>query len=309
MLAHSQRNQGRSADDWMPVAEQAFQLAAGLPARERYFIEGSYHQMKEEWPRAIAAYEALIDEQPNDFWGQNNLALAYRLSGRFREDFQLSKRLALQRPNDASTLVNYAARLVINGEGVSDAMKLAARASTLERPPGTAASIEAAWLELLPVFAAWSDGRVTEAAALMDRVSGIVPATEWHTFARGQMNLTLGRVKAAERAFQLLPDPAEREILLGYTALARGDTAGARARLARAVPAWAEQLRTKGPVRLITPTWVLLRAGLLEECRQAIGPWIGKGADWARRGTGCSRWRRRSGAARAAGLRHARAPW
>ena len=53
MLAHSQRNQMRSADDWMPVAEQAFQLAAGLPARERYFIEGSYHQMKEEWPRAI----------------------------------------------------------------------------------------------------------------------------------------------------------------------------------------------------------------------------------------------------------------
>ena len=128
MLAHSQRNQVRSADDWMPVAEQAFQLAAGLPARERYFIEGSYHQMKEEWPRAIATYEALLDEQPNDFWGQNNLALAYRLSGRFREDFQLSKRLALQRPNDASTLVNYASQLVINGEGVSDAMKLAARA-------------------------------------------------------------------------------------------------------------------------------------------------------------------------------------
>ena len=67
--------------------------------------------------------------------------------------------------------MNYASRLVINGEGVSDAMKLAARASTLERPPGLPGMIGAAWIELMPVFAAWADGRVADAAALLDRVS------------------------------------------------------------------------------------------------------------------------------------------
>jgi tetratricopeptide (TPR) repeat protein len=280
MLAHSQRNQAPMAGHWMPVAEQAFHLAAGLPARERYFIEGSYHQMKMDLPRAIAAYEALLDEQPNDFWGQNNLAHAYRETGRFREDLQLSKRLVSQRPLDAATLVNYASSLVINGQGVSDALKLAARASTLERPPGTPGATGGAWIELLPTFAAWAEGRVTDAAALLDRVSGVAPVSEWHVFARGQMNLTLGRVEAAERAFQLMPEPAERELLLGYAALARGDTAGARARLARAAPAWTESLRARGPVRVVTPCWALLRAGLSDECRQASGLWLDERPAW-----------------------------
>lgn len=281
MLAHCQRNQGRLADHWMPVAQQAIQLAAGLPARERYFIEGSYHQMKGELPKAIAAYEALIDEQPNDFWGLNNLAQAYGMSGRFREEVRLHERLVLLRPHDASTLVNYGARLVVNGEGTSDAMTLAARASTLERPPGVNGATMDAWIELLPTFAAWADGRVTEAAALLDRVSGVVPASEWHAYGRGQMNLALGRVEAAERAFQLMSDPAERAILLGYTALARGDTAGARARLTRAVPAWAESLRA-GRDLVFMPCWALLRAGMSDECRQAIGPLLewAPGWDW-----------------------------
>ena len=65
-------------DQNQPSWNSAFLRLAGLPARERYFIEGSYHQMKGELPRAIAAYEALIAEQPNDFWGQSNLASSLR---------------------------------------------------------------------------------------------------------------------------------------------------------------------------------------------------------------------------------------
>ena len=289
----------------MPAAEQAFQLAAGLPARERYFIEGSYYQMKGDLPRAIAAYEALIDEQPNDFWGHNNLALAYRLSGRFREDFEISKRLLLQRPNDATTLVNYGARLVINGEGLSDAVTLAARASTLERPPGLPGMIGAAWIELMPVFAAWADGRVADAAALLDRVSAVVPASEWHAFNRGQMNLALGRVKAAERAFQLMPDPAERETpprIYGPGSWRH------RWRSGDGSPAPHQhglgRYRAKGPVRVITPCWALLRAGLSDAVPPGHRPIaVGRGtARLARRRTGGSRRRSRYGAAHAAGL-------
>ena len=96
------------------------------------------------------------------------------------------------------------------------------------------------------------------------------------------MNLALGRVKAAERAFQLLPDPAERELLLGYTTLARGDTAGARATLTRAGPAWVKSIQAKGPIRVITPCWALLRAGLWDLCSQALGPSLSAGdlQDW-----------------------------
>jgi len=48
------------------------------------------------------------------------------------------------------------------------------------------------------------------------------------------MNLALGRVQAAERAAQSMSSPAEREAMLAYAALARGNTSGARAALVRA---------------------------------------------------------------------------
>jgi len=280
MLAHCQRNQARGASAWMPVAEQALQLAAGLPARERYFIEGSYYQMKEDLPRAIAAYEALIDEQPNDFWGHNNLTGAYAVSGRFRDEIRLRERLVQLRPHDPSLLVNLAMRLLMNGERMADAVALATRAANLERPPGLDGASMDAWFELLPAFAAWADGRVADAAALLDRASAGAPPSEWHAYARAQMNLTLGRVAAAEHAFQRMPDAAERDMLLGYAALARGDVAGARARLARAVPAWAQTLRTKGPERVLMPCWALLRTGLADQCRQAVEPWLGDPPAW-----------------------------
>lgn len=280
MLAHCQRNLARGAGAWMPTAERAIQLAAGLPSRERYFIEGSYYQIKGDLPQAIAAYEALVAEQPNDFWGHSNLTAAYAVSGRLRDELRLRERLVELRPHDPTLRVNYAMRLVMMGEGLEEATKLAARAATLDRPAGMAGATMDAWFELMPTFAAWADGRVAEAAALLDRASAVAPATEWHAYARAQMNLTLGRVAAAERAFQLMPDPAERDMLLGYAALARGDTGGARARLTRAVPAWAQALRAKGPDRVLMPCWALLRTGLADQCSQAVEPWLGEPPAW-----------------------------
>jgi tetratricopeptide (TPR) repeat protein len=273
MLAHTRRNQGRPRDDFMPVAEQAVRLAEGLPARERYFIEGSFHQMNGDLPRAIAAYEVLVNEWPNDFWGLNNLSIAYDALGRWREEIPIAKRIALLRRNDRMTLVNAAARLVVSGDGVSDALELARRASTLEMPPGARDPMGPdAWIAFLPAFAAWAEGRVADAAALLDRFEGVMPDSDGHAFRLGKMNLALGRVQAAERAFQQMSVAAEREAFLGYAAFARGDTAGARQMFVGAVPPLAESATARGPARGVALCWALLQTGLAGDCGRVIVP-------------------------------------
>ena len=271
MLAHCRRNQP-ARDDFMAVAEQARRLAEDLPARERYFIEGSFHQLNGDLPQAIAAYEVLAREQPNDFWGLNNLSIAYVQSGRWREEIPFLQRLVLLRPNDTLTLVSSATRLVAAGEGVSDAIELANRASTLERPPGIPGMVFDAWVKLLPAFAAWAEGRVADAAVLLDGFEGVTPDSDEHAFRLGKMNLALGRVQAAERAFQRMPDLAEREALLGYAAFARGDTAGAHAMLTRAVAPLIESIQVTERARVVGLCWALLQAGLAEECGRVTVP-------------------------------------
>jgi tetratricopeptide (TPR) repeat protein len=273
MLAHTRRNQDRPRDDFMPVAEQARRLAEELPARERYFIEGSFHQMNGDLPRAIAAYEVLIREQPNDYWGLSNLSSAYVEAGRWREEVPIAKRIVLLRRNDRMTLVNAAARLVTAGDGVSDALELASRAATLDMPPGARDPMGPdAWIAFLPAFAAWSEGRVTDAAALLDRFDGVAPRSDGHAFRLGKMNLALGRVQAAERAFQQMSVEAERETLLGYAAFARGDKAGAHQMLARAVPPLAGSATARGPMRGVAVCWALLQTGLALDCGRVIVP-------------------------------------
>jgi hypothetical protein len=86
------------------------------------------------------------------------------------------------------------------------------------------------------------------------------------------LNLALGRVRAAERAFQQIQVVAERDSLLGYAAFARGDTAGARQMFAGAVPPLAESATARGPARGVAVCWALLQTGLAGECGRVLVP-------------------------------------
>ena len=193
MLAHSRRNQQRPESDYMPMAQQAFALAAGLPTRERFFIEGSYYGMRGDTARAIAAYDVLTREHPEDFWGLNNLAAQLLQSGRYREEIPILKRLAALRPNNANWLVNYAMRLIADGDGLTDARRLIERASTLELPPGDVGTALDSLFETFPAYVAWVEGRVEDAAAVMDCPTPSLAVTDHHLRNRGHLNLTLGR--------------------------------------------------------------------------------------------------------------------
>ena len=68
-LAWAIRNQGKPAEEYLPHAEQAFQLAETVGARERYFIYGSYYHIKGAQEKAVHAYETLLILYPDHFWG------------------------------------------------------------------------------------------------------------------------------------------------------------------------------------------------------------------------------------------------
>jgi serine/threonine-protein kinase len=268
MLAHCLRNQQRPEREYVPFAERALQLSENLPPRERYFIAGGYSVMIGDRLRAIAAYEALVRDYPNDFWGLNNLARSYVSVGRYRDEVPLVRQLATMRPHDFISLLENAAALVIDTGDLASARQLVARASPLEPPPGPTAQSYAAWAELFPIFELWADGRVAEAAAQLDALAPKARINEWQAFGIGQMNLSLGRVRAAEDAFEGLPSHDERQALLGYAALTRGDTVAARAALLRATGLIAGSplpLVTAGFGRSTVVYWSLTRAGLTGE--------------------------------------------
>ncbi len=285
-LANARLNMRLPEAEYLPPAEDAFRLAPALPARERYFITGSYHQLTEDLPRAIAAYEALTREYPNDFRGLDNLAVAYVSSGRYREEIPIAKRLALLRPNDYAFLLEMAMALVIDGDGLGHARSIAERAARLEPPVGHPADVYAAWLSLLPVFEAWAEGRVEAAAAQLDAMEATPPHDDWEAFGRGQLNLSLGRVRAAERAFQAIASSAERTALLAYAAIARGDVEHARTALKAVVaelPGVPAFIRGQGGFgRASTVCWALTRVGLNDGCRDLarlfppirVAPWF-----------------------------------
>jgi len=127
--------------------------------------------------------------------------------------------------------------------------------------------VYSAWLDLFPAFEAWAEARIADAASLLDALAASPPADDRHAYGIGQMNLALGRVRAAERAFQSMSSPGERTALLAYAALARGDASGASAALVRA-PQVTPVLGIGSFGRASVICWSLLRTGLVEHCRK-----------------------------------------
>ena len=138
MLAHCVQNQLRPKDDYLPLVARAFQLAEGLPSRERYCSSPvAITRILGDRAKAIPAYEVLVREHPNDFWGVNNLIDAYHESGRYRDEVPLLLRRAALRPNDATTLIETASLFIVSaGDRVS--------ARRLRRPSSDPRSTELA---------------------------------------------------------------------------------------------------------------------------------------------------------------------
>jgi tetratricopeptide (TPR) repeat protein len=273
MLAHSLHNQGRPADEYVPVALRALQQSDTLPSREKYFIIGSYYGLVGDNDKAIAAYEILVREHPTDYWGLNNLMNRYRESGRYRDEIPLIPRYAALRPNDYDRNIAAATRSVMDAGDLVQARRLLDHAATLQRPNIPATATAMAWTAVFPVFELWVNHRVAEAAARLDATAADVGTNDAMAVAIGRMNLSLGRLSAAEDAFRTMSISSGRQEMLAAAALARGDVETARDTI-RADTNLLDPGRhvlldwSFGKETVIL--WVTLRAGLMKEAEAYV---------------------------------------
>ena len=274
MLAHCVHNQRRPQDEYLPLAERALQVSEGLPLREKYFITGSYYGLSGELEKSIPAYEALVREHPNDFWGVNNLVLAYHDTGRYREEGPLLARRAALRPNDFTTTAGTATWLISNAGDLVTARRLVDRAANLEPPNHPNTPTLVAWLKVFPAFDLWATGHLAEAAERLDGMAAEARSSDDTALAIGLMNLTLGRLRAAEDAFHTMSFDSERQELLAAAALARDDRDGARAALL-VDPHLVDPPRSDGSWTFGKSTfhlWTMIRAGLVKEAGSVRRP-------------------------------------
>ncbi len=115
-LAWAIRDQDKPADAYMKHAEQAVQLAGTISDRERYYIQGSYSEMKGEFEKAIHAYEALLSLYPDHFWANRNLAIELTRVGEEHRALTYWLRCADLRPNSFDYARHAAFQLLLNGD-------------------------------------------------------------------------------------------------------------------------------------------------------------------------------------------------
>lgn len=264
MLAHTLRNQGRPAAEYLPAAERAFALSDALPDREKYFIAGGYYDMRGDIHRAVAAYETLVRAHPNDYWGTNNLVANYRQLGRQSEATAAAVTLAALRPNHFPTLVQAAEATLIQGS-LTDARPLVARATALaDAAEPQLPAFHIAWVRLFPAFELWATGHVPEAAARLDAIVAGKRVSSRLAQGVGMMNLALGRLRKANEAFLAMAIEDEPFEFLALVEMARGDLNAARAALL-ADPRLADIMRQPPTGPSPMDIWLLVRFGLVAE--------------------------------------------
>ena len=206
-LAHAIRNQQKPAEEYLPDAEKAFQLADTTGAREYYFIHGSYYEMKGEQERAVQAYETLLTLYPDHFWAVNNLALYFSRVGDGQRALPYQLRRAELRPNNFRFNMYSASGLIHVDSNLLRARKYLDRARNLLtddiireiRPPSSILKVmlfsaQEAWLSGDPETALAEIGKVSQKLESLG-ISGtsMLPVATLY--------YSLGKVQLAHRLF------------------------------------------------------------------------------------------------------------
>lgn len=236
------------------AVRRAVEFSNGASEAERLFILALSRDVAGQGAEARAAYRALVDISPDHFWAVTRLVV---LSGPLStQAVELTVRAADLRP--ANYDANRTAAIALQSVGDLDRAGHYVRRA---RDIGTAENLRAnGWLTLFPAFEMWTDGRVKEAAQLVDAgISNNQTNASILLFA-AEFNIALGRLRAAERAAARLLKPGAAAFQSALGTWLRGG----------AVP----PAPTPGPEGFLPqlPSWVwlLARSGRPEEARALV---------------------------------------
>ena len=123
LLAHAVCQQNRPAAEYLPIAERALGLTAGVTAVERYFIEGftynrrAYRSEKmQDYAAAAKAYEGLLQLAPDHYWTLLELVPVYRQLGRFNDAERVVVHAAAVRPRSPGFAIDAAKAQLRRGD-------------------------------------------------------------------------------------------------------------------------------------------------------------------------------------------------
>ncbi|MFB3068865.1 MAG: hypothetical protein ACE1ZI_06285, partial [Acidobacteriota bacterium] len=252
-LAWALQNQGKSFDDYIKHAELAFQLAGTTSERERYFILGSYYQMKGERDRAIHAFEALLRLYPDHFWASHRLAALYEESGQDREALNHRVRLADLRPSSLF-YTREAATQLLRGGDLARAKTYVTRAvglitpEALDRWPTT--YLPLMWV---PAFEALlhadPETALREANRSLERLRSLEGGRFVAESPTGALYLTLGKIERAREWFEETTEPGVgRQMFLAAIAYVEEDHKAMTEHMEQALKARESLRRMRWPV-------------------------------------------------------------
>jgi tetratricopeptide (TPR) repeat protein len=218
LLAYALSHTGRPWPEVLARAERAYTLAPTVGEVERYFIEASVQSLSaranpsrfhERLVQAVAAYEAVLQVDPNHYWANFNLVQEYELSSRFDDAVPLAVRVGHERPNDVRSQLNAARALIAWKGDVAAARPFIEQATALALAGLPVPAQQHAWVDLFEAHAAWTLGDLSRAHEIVKEVAARLPhmsgdELEHYAHRVGHMFLALGRCRDARAAYERL---------------------------------------------------------------------------------------------------------
>jgi tetratricopeptide (TPR) repeat protein len=233
LAAWALHNAGRGKEEVLPHAERAFALVDTTTEPERYFILGSYYQLKIDIEKAISAYEALLRLNPRHYWALGNLGRLYLAMGRHTAASELRARQVDIRPRQFWGPYRMAEALLLRGD-LDGARRYAADAVSLvsQLDSGDMQS-RRSWFDVLPACEAWLRDDVVESSRIAQDLEATLSQRAGAdrsalTTSLGYWYLALGQRRAAERMFLRLPDTEGRLYHLAVVASENGESGRVR---------------------------------------------------------------------------------
>lgn len=268
LLAWAGHNQSKPEDEYRAHALRALELSENSTVRERYFIQGSYHQLMDEPEKAAADYQALLDVYPGHYWATSNLSGTYLRLNRKEEAAPYRVRRADMRPHSlpasmgaVEALADWKKDLTAAAPYMRRAEELAALPEVQERFP-----LMAAKAHFLTAAELWQRGEFGDLLSELDRLSTVAETIEgeariWFLDLLGQSYLSLRHLERAEKVFDNIPDPDWRRVELALLALAADDREALRRHAYQLGKVW---------LGSSLPPIFMARAGLLVEAQRAV---------------------------------------
>jgi eukaryotic-like serine/threonine-protein kinase len=117
-------------NDAEEASRKAVELSSQLPEQEKYVIQAAHYQVLRDYPKAIAAFEALAQAQPSNSDVLFNLGTLYENAGQYdKARAELSKMLSFD-PNSATGLLE-SGRVEIRAGNPQKGLEYLARAQAL----------------------------------------------------------------------------------------------------------------------------------------------------------------------------------